>query len=101
MCGVRIWCGCAVCGCAVCGYAVWCACCGQSALGDLEAEMVAAGADTGRVAELESQRSVLVEQVEALYAQMEELEAQRTEAARQVTATARQTGIDGTYEPPK
>ena len=53
----------------------------EAALAAIDADMVSAGADVGRLAELGEQRAALQAKADGWYVEMEELEAQRAKSA--------------------
>jgi len=65
----------------------------------LDAEMLSAGADVGRLAELSQQRDALQGQVDSLYAEMAELEAQK-EQAQAMLENALNFGLRSSPTPP-
>ena len=71
----------------------------ETALEALGAEMLAAGADVGRLGELEEQRAALQAQVDGWYGEMEEVEAQRLKAAEMLEA-ALNFGLQRAPPPP-
>jgi ABC-type multidrug transport system ATPase subunit len=71
----------------------------EAALVALDAEMVSAGADVGKVSELDDRRRALQEQIDEWYVAMEELEAQRVEASKMLEK-ALNFGLNAAPPPP-
>jgi ATP-binding cassette subfamily F protein 3 len=71
----------------------------EAAMAELETEMVSAGADVGRVAELEQQRLALQEKADGWYTEMEEIETQRLKV-EQMRERALNFGLQSSPPPP-
>ena len=71
----------------------------ETALAALDAEMVGAGSDVGRLAELSDERNALQAKVDGWYAEVEALEAQKAQAAQKIQQLA-EFGLRSTPPPP-
>ena len=71
----------------------------EAALGELDAEMLRAGADVGRLGELAEERTAVQAKVDSWYAELDEIEAQRLRAA-QMLEDAMSIGFREALPPP-